>query len=783
MTLPARTLTPSSNDPPSADDAARRRRSRRGRRSHALIAGLVALAALGAAFAPAHPTGHPVIDVIERAAFAALVTLAASRSARWTWLVLAALTVIFSRGVWLVPAFAAAAVALAAAWQWRRHRRLGAVMAALAVQALLRLPPIGFHGLTAIVAAAATLPVLVSGYRLATVRTRRVARRTAFGLIVAAVVCTVPLVVAAVLSRAKLLHGISAAETALNSVGTSNQSAAEHSLDDAARSFHDAGQLLGSWWTAPAALVPVVSQHRQVVDRTAATAHGLASDAAGTVAEADYDRLQYRHGTLDLTQVSALTAPLTSLRRALSDAHGQLAGLRTSWVVPQLTSRIHRFQDEIDKALPQTDLAIEGVKVAPGLLGGSGPRHYFVAFTTPAEQRGLGGFVGSYAEILADQGHLTMVRSGPISELGSGTKSVKRSLTGPADYLARYGPFDPAHHFQDVTYSPDLPTVAEVISQLYPQATGDHIDGVLVVDPYGLAALLKITGPVSVAGLPEKLTAANAADVLLRTQYEQYEGAGSGRKDALADASRDVFDRLTTGNLPAPKTLADTLSAPVHQGRIGFYSFHPDEERFIERIHLDRTFPRPDGGDLLAVTTQNVANSKIDVYLHRSIDDRVQVDPGTGQVHSTATVTLHNAAPATGLPPEVSGTAADPSLPPGTNRTFVSVYSPLQLQTFAVDGTAAPVNAQNELGWQVYATTVSIPPGGTVTLTLDLAGQLSVGARYHLTLPVQPQVNPDRVTVQVVPAGGWTMPAGTGRWSALDLQEPRTLSVHLQRPG
>src|SRR6202035_2533486 len=74
-------------------------------------------------------------------------------------------------------------------------------------------------------------------------------------------------------------------------------------------------------------------------------------------------------------------------------------------------------------------------------------------------------------------------------------------------------------HFQDVTYSPDFPTVGKVISQMYPQAGGDQIDGVLALDPDALSALLRFTGPINVAGLPTPLTAANAADVLLRQQY------------------------------------------------------------------------------------------------------------------------------------------------------------------------------------------------------------------------------------------------------------------------
>src|SRR5262245_11079899 len=51
------------------------------------------LAAVGGALATGEPTGTPFIDVCWRAGFAALVTLAASRSRRWPCIWLAGVTI------------------------------------------------------------------------------------------------------------------------------------------------------------------------------------------------------------------------------------------------------------------------------------------------------------------------------------------------------------------------------------------------------------------------------------------------------------------------------------------------------------------------------------------------------------------------------------------------------------------------------------------------------------------------------------------------------------------
>src|SRR5262249_29776607 len=162
--------------------------------------------------------------------------------------------------------------------------------------------------------------------------------------------------------------------------------------------------------------------------------------------------------------------------------------------------RIGQLRTDLAKAGRESDLAALAVKDAPALLGADGTRHYFVAFMTPAETRGLGGFIGAYGELTADRGRIALTRSGQATHL-VGNPSLSLHLTGPADYLARYGAFKPQDHFEDLTYSPDFPSVERVIAELYPEVGGDHIDGVLVLDPYALEALLKFTGPVSVAGL------------------------------------------------------------------------------------------------------------------------------------------------------------------------------------------------------------------------------------------------------------------------------------------
>ena len=67
--------------------------------------------------------------------------------------------------------------------------------------------------------------------------------------------------------------------------------------------------------------------------------------------------------------------------------------------------------------------------------------------------------------------------------------------------------------------------------------------------------------------------------------------------------------------------------------------------------------------------------------------------------------------------------------PAGTNRLYVSFYSPLALTGVTLDGEATGLAVGREEGWNVYSRLVDIPPGGTVTFELQLAGTVSQSRR------------------------------------------------------
>jgi hypothetical protein len=540
-------------------------------------------------------------------------------------------------------------------------------------------------------------------------------------------------------------------------------------LSDAADSLDTAHTLLGGWWTFPAHLVPFVSQQLEGLAVASGEGHDIAAAGSVFAAKADYHELTFSHGQIDLAAVQQLGLPLHHINTALTRAQGRIDDVRSPWLVGPVRSALDTFSKEIAATAPQASVAQQAVGVAPAMLGADGTRHYFVIFTTESESRGLNGFMGSWAELTATNGKLSLTKTGRVNELNDAGDRRSRIVTGPPEYVARYGPFEVGRYFQDVTLSPDLPDVAQVVRQVfsgaYPYMGRDPIDGVLAIDPAGLAALLRLTGPIEVKGAPVPLTSGNAEDFLLSRQYTQYPDEAA-RVDFLGDASRLTFQALTSGNIPGPDQVTAALAPAVAARHVMFTAFRKDEQALFTRLGASGAFPRARAGeDFFAVVGQNHSNNKTDIWMQRHITYDAAYDPTTGRVDATATVTLHNGAPTSGQPPGVIGSNGR-HLALGTNLTYLSFYTPLDLGRWTLAGVQplpySGENPQLEFGYHVYSMYISIPSGSTATLTLHLSGTLASSVVYRLRWEVQQMVNDDAVDVTLRPSSGWSVSSAKG---------------------
>ena len=754
------------------------------RRSRTITFAVTVAAAAGAAvlLSRAEPTGSAVPDAFWSAVLVAVVATFGATARRWTWFLPAGVAALIA-GDTLALGLAAAAIVVAFVSVMRdtRSRARGALVTALGVLALLRAEPIGFHGLSALLTAAAVAPAVISGYSHAGHRVQRRARRLAgvTGAVIGLMIAGALLGVASVADD--VTDGVRSIDRGLAAAREADDDLAASELDQAALSLASADSTLSSWFVAPAKSLPLVGPNLEAVTSLAAQAGEVAQVTSLAASSADVDALRFVDGRLDPQAVADMEQPLEQVEQALSGLQEEVDQARSPWLTSLVSTRIDRLDEQIETAVPDAYVALSAVRVAPTLLGAEGPQRYLVLFTTPVEARGRVGFPGNYAELVVDNGQLSMPVFGRVSELEQAGLGSGRALTQSPEMVARYGRFGITDTWRNLTMTPDFVSLATAAAELYPQSGGQPVNGVLSVDPAGLAALMRYTDPIPVEGRAEPLTAENVQDFLLFEQYVAFEDDNAERIDMLDTVADRTFHDLTTADLPGPRALSENLDHAVDGGHIQFVTFDQLTGYTLQALGLTGALPPvPEGGDSVTLTTANAGGSKIDLFLKRREQYDVRWDPATGEVTSTLRVSLENTAPAEGWPNYVIGNAV--GLPPGTNRSYVSLYSPFALEAARVGGEPVSLQSELELGRNVYSLFVDIPPGGTVDIELDLTGTVE-GRRYQLELPVQPFVVPDEIAVDVEVVGGTPVASGeatvegdTARWTTT-LDQPRSMSV------
>jgi hypothetical protein len=723
-------------------------------RDGVLIACVLSAVAMGAA-AASRPTGLAGPDVVMRSVLVAGVVLMTARARHWTWIVLGASAAALAQGQpsVVVAGWGALLVALAAAIPRRPPTGASAVVGALASVAFLRLPPSDPAWLAPTGVALAVTAVGASGYRTLRPPVRRVVRRAACGVAGFVTLALVGVVVSGLRGQGVVREGVAHARAGLMAAAAGDSVQAGVQLHRARGVLASADGTLNAWYTQPARLVPVLSQQTRAVGQLTSIAHRLTVVAAGVSDRLDTRSVGLDGGRIDIPAIERLETPLAELTESLSSAEAGADAIEADWVVSPIRQRHDEVRSELRGAHRNVRAARDLVTVAPRLLGAQGPRRYFVAFTTPAEARGLGGFMGNFAVLTADEGRLQLTRSDRTQVLERKPGDPPRHLVAPRDYVERYGATNPQDVLRDITQSPDFPSVAQAIASVYPQAQGgEPIDGVIAADPYAIAAFLRLTGPIRVDGLPETLSADNAADILLRRQYETFQHDNDQRIDFLGTAARTAFDALLQLRQIDPAHWMTTLGPLVEQRRLLATSAHEDERGTFRDLGLDGAFPAVDHGDFFALTTTNFGNNKIDTFLHRSVSYQADWDPGSGLIKAKATVTLRNDAPSSGLPAYMIRNRPSAAQPDGTNWLAMDFYSPHQLKSAAVTGAGGqrplPMAREREFHRNVYRGYVAIPSRESVTIEFELVGTLAPSLRYAIRWYQQPTVNPDVVTIR-----------------------------------
>jgi hypothetical protein len=317
-------------------------------------------------------------------------------------------------------------------------------------------------------------------------------------------------------------------------------------------------------------------------------------------------------------------------------------------------------------------------------------------------------------------------------------------------------------------------------------------NGVVFVDPQALAFMLEAIGPVTVPELGRTISAANAVPFLTNRAYFLYENRAK-RKRLLDLAVTSIFKRFlsNTDGVAAIRALVKSAAG----GHLIMHAPDPVLESAFERAGVAGRLGGSTG-DYYGLFLNNATGTKLDYYLHASVDYAATLHADGS---SAASVTLHlaNDAPAEGRANEVLGPYPNTNLALGENRSLVFLYCGARCALVGTsrDGGSGSIAPFEELGLHLFMSSVRILAQDSTKLgyRLRTAGAWAGGedgGSYCLTIQGQPTINPttSEVTVTAPPgmnildtnpatrvSGGaatWTEPLGASRRLCMRFSPP-----------
>jgi hypothetical protein len=474
--------------------------------------------------------------------------------------------------------------------------------------------------------------------------------------------------------------------------------------------------------------------------------------------------LSPRNGRIPIRPLDELASGMERAWVLTRDARAQLEASPSSWLIGPVGEARRTFADELAALETRLHAASLIVDRLPRFLGAAGTRRYFLGASNPAELRGTGGYIGAYAILTADRGKIRISEFRPTTSLPNASEE---ELPPPSeDYGLRY----PAAHgfWPNINVTPDFPSAAQAIENLYAYTRARNLDGVIVADPMALQALVAISGDVEVPELGDTLTPDNVVAVLSNEAYAKLTDAAA-RKIVLGDAAKAVLERFLEGG-GGERDLAGAAGAlanAVAGGHLLVHSTDPEMQRGLELSGAAGQLLAA-RGDYLAVAVNNGGGNKLDYYAHRTLTYRVRLG-ADGTAGSEVLLQIRNGAPRKGEPSYVIGPFPDASRA-GENVSLVSVFLPpsATVSEGEIDGDAFDPGLAGELGHAVSDAQLRIPSGRTGALRLSTRASgtwdgFVGGGVYRLTFQGQTTVKPTKVVIDVqVPDGTRIVRASPG---------------------
>ena len=339
-----------------------------------------------------------------------------------------------------------------------------------------------------------------------------------------------------------------------------------------------------------------------------------------------------------LTVLEQAHAGLTNVRGDFARAQ-KAAGQVDLRVVPSAQQAAFiKARDTIAEALAGLDEFERLVPVLVEVLGGNGPRTYLVEQVNPIELRAGGGFIGSYSLLRAENGSLTVVRSGDSYELAD-----PRPLPWQRGFIPLPGPYrevipQVSWSFVDSNMFPDFPASAKAAEAFVTPRLGTQVDAVIAIDYYTVAKMLELTGALAIPGYGISVDAGNFVPLVTRLDY----ASDPVHKAILTAMSGPLMARVAAMPPDRWPALIGALNGLAVERHIQAYFNNTTVEDEVERVGWSGSFNLNAAPEYMFEVEDNYG-SKANYYLGRWYV--VDLTRNGGALHHRVTVELANNTP------------------------------------------------------------------------------------------------------------------------------------------
>ncbi len=464
------------------------------------------------------------------------------------------------------------------------------------------------------------------------------------------------------------------------------------------------------WWFG--ARVPILGRNVDAV-RTVAREIDQVVDQVlpGVVDVADKVRLEtYRpkDGRIDLAAVADAAPVMVTADKVLTQANRDVGAFDVDGLIGPLREPMRQLQDRFNSTAVAASAADDAARLMPGMLAGDGrKRSYLLLIMNNAEVRSLAGMPGSVAVITAKGGKLKMGEQGGSQDI--------RPLRKPAIRLTK----DERAAFQssiatdlrNTAMQPDFPRAAELAAAVVGKRWKEKYDGVVAIDPVGMAYMLGGLGAVDI-GDGFTININNAVSTLLNAIYVKYPTDINKQDDRFEAAARRIFDATVAGTGDSVRVIR-ALVRGVTERRLMLWSRDATEQKRIQTSGVSGALDTGTGRPQVGIYVNDHGATKMEYYLGMKTTLRSVrcLEGGAQELRTTTTLVSNAPSNARALPPSIAGRGR--FVMPGNMALGVKIFGPRrgEITSMTVDGQRAPIGASEFRGRPVTNVVRELPPG------------------------------------------------------------------------